>query len=52
MIGVVPQQHGGIAAVIILVARLFGGPHPGRRLVGPTGAGGQKHGRQQNRQNS
>ena len=41
--GAPPPEHGGIAAVIILVARLFRGPHPGRHLVqraaGRGGAG-------------
>ena len=43
MVGVVFQDHAGIAAMIILVARFFGGPQPGRQLVrAVSAAGGQR----------
>ena len=38
MVGIIFEEHAGIAAVIILVARLFRRAHPGRRLAGPAAA--------------
>jgi hypothetical protein len=49
MIGIVFEQYRGIAAVIILVPRLFGRAHPGWWLLAST-AGGKCEGGKQDRQ--
>jgi hypothetical protein len=48
MIGVVFEQHRGIAAVIILITRFFR-PHPRWRLAGPA-TGGERQGAEQNQE--
>jgi hypothetical protein len=49
MIDVILQQHGGIAAMIILVARLFARPHPGRRLRASRAGGKYEKAKQNER---
>jgi len=46
VIGIVFQQYRGIAAVIILVARLFGCAHPGWRLLASATGGERQSGKQ------
>ena len=49
VIGVVFEQHGGIAAVIIFITWFFGRSHPGRRLARPA-AGGERQSAEQNQE--